>query len=101
MASWRFEDDENLHYPINHIATHNQISNKHIAWMKYYASLIQGYGLLKKIIIRAYSLFMICAIEMRLPYSRKVWRGKVWQIDSFQAFGERKFGELIDQPIDY
>ena len=21
---------------------------------------------------------------------------KVWQIDSFQAFGERKFGELID-----
>ena len=27
--------------------------------------------------------------------------GKVWRIDSFQAFGERKFGELIDQPIDY
>ena len=22
--------------------------------------------------------------------------GKVWQIDSFQAFGERKFGNLID-----
>ena len=22
-------------------------------------------------------------------------------IDSFQAFGERKFGELIDQPIGY
>ena len=31
-----------------------------------------------------------------LPYSRKVW-----QIDSFQAFGKRKCGELIDQPIDY
>ena len=26
---------------------------------------------------------------------------KVWQIDSSQAFGERKFGELIDQPIGY
>ena len=26
---------------------------------------------------------------------------KVWRIDSFRAFGERKFGELIDQPIDY
>ena len=26
---------------------------------------------------------------------------EVWQIDSFQAFDERKFGELIDQPIDY
>ena len=26
---------------------------------------------------------------------------KVWQIDSFRAFGERKFGELIDQPISY
>ena len=28
-------------------------------------------------------------------------RGKVWQIDSFQAFDKRKFGELIDQPIGY
>ena len=27
--------------------------------------------------------------------------GKVWRIDSFRAFGERKFGELIDQPRDY
>ena len=31
----------------------------------------------------------------------KFGRGEVWQIDSFQAFGERKFGELIDQSIDY
>ena len=34
--------------------------------------------------------------QMQLLYSRKVWR-----IDSFQAFGKRKFGELIDQPIGY
>ena len=27
--------------------------------------------------------------------------GKVWQIDLFRVFGERKFGEVIDQPIDY
>ena len=27
--------------------------------------------------------------------------GKVWQTDSFRAFGKRKFGELIDQPIGY
>ena len=27
--------------------------------------------------------------------------GKVWRIDSFRAFGERKFGELIDQTIHY
>ena len=26
---------------------------------------------------------------------------KVWQIDSFQEFGEGKFGELINQPIGY
>ena len=26
---------------------------------------------------------------------------KVWLIDSFRVCGERKFGELIDQPIDY
>ena len=32
---------------------------------------------------------------------RKFGGGKVWQIDLFRAFGERKFGELIDQPIDY
>ena len=31
-----------------------------------------------------------------IPYG-----GKHWRIDLFQAFGERKFGELIDQPIDY
>ena len=36
-----------------------------------------------------------------VPYSGKVWRGNVWQIDLFQAFSEKKFGELIDQPIDY
>ena len=28
-----------------------------------------------------------------------LYSGKVWQIDSFQVFGERKFDELIDQPI--
>ena len=27
--------------------------------------------------------------------------GKRWRIDSFRAFGERKLGELIYQPIDY
>ena len=26
---------------------------------------------------------------------------KIWWIDSFQAFSERKFGELTDQPIGY
>ena len=41
------------------------------------------------IVINAYKQFL-------LPYG-----GKHWRIDSFQAFGEGKFGELIDQPIDY
>ena len=31
----------------------------------------------------------------------KFGRGKVWQINSFRAFGERKFGELIDQAMGY
>ena len=31
----------------------------------------------------------------------KFGEGEVWQSDSFLAFGKRKFGELIDQPIDY
>ena len=29
------------------------------------------------------------------------YSGKVWRINSCQAFGERKFSELIDQPIGY
>ena len=40
-------------------------------------------------------------IQADIPCSGKVSQGKVWQIDSFQAFGERKFGELIYQPIGY
>ena len=31
----------------------------------------------------------------------KFGREKVRQIDPFRAFGERKFGKLIDQPIGY
>ena len=31
----------------------------------------------------------------------KFGREKVWRIDSFRVFGERKFGELIHQPISY
>ena len=34
-------------------------------------------------------------------YREKIWWGRRWRIDSFRAFGERRFGELIDQPIDY
>ena len=42
------------------------------------------------------SNFMSGLFQHVLPYI-----GKVWSIDSFQAFGERKFGELIDQLIGY
>ena len=31
----------------------------------------------------------------------KLGEKKVWPTDTIQAFGERKFGELIDQLIDY
>ena len=27
--------------------------------------------------------------------------GEIWQTDIFQAFGKRKFGKLIDEPIGY
>ena len=39
----------------------------------------------------------------RMDYriAEKFGGGKIWRIDSFRAFGERKFGKLIDQPIDY
>ena len=42
------------------------------------------------------TLIVQVLIHCIIPCSRKAW-----QIDSFQAFGERKFGELIDQPIGY
>ena len=45
-----------------------------------------------------------CQMEyswLMLPYSRKFGGGKVWRSDSVRAFDERKFGELIDQLIDY
>ena len=41
-----------------------------------------------------YTLTKVCTTH--IPYS-----GKVWRIDSSRAFGKRKFGELIDQPIAY
>ena len=46
---------------------------------------------------------MICVSPTLGVYriAGKFGGGKVWRIDSFRAFGERKFGELIDQPIDY
>ena len=42
-------------------------------------------------------------IKTKIKYrmERKFGRGKVWRIDSFRAFGKIKFGELIDQPIEY
>ena len=33
--------------------------------------------------------------------NRKFGGGEVCRSDSFQAFGETKFGELTDQPIGY
>ena len=41
------------------------------------------------------------ALEIHYRTAGKFGGGKVWRIDSFRAFGERKFGESIDQPIDY
>ena len=47
----------------------------------------------------AHSYIHIAGIAGKI--AGKFGGGKVWQIDSFWAFGERKFGEFIDQPIDY
>ena len=40
-------------------------------------------------------------LQHLLIKSNVLYSGKAWQIDSFQAFGKTKFGELIDQSIDY
>ena len=47
--------------------------------------------------------FLHVGVLSRVIYriAGKFGRVKVWQIDSFQTFGERKFGELIDQPKGY
>ena len=43
---------------------------------------------------------LLCSFSLYFMFHivGKFGRGKVWQIDSFQVFGERNFGELIDQP---
>ena len=43
--------------------------------------------------------YAIAGLHIGLPYIP--YSGKVWRIDSFRVLGERKFGELIDQPIGY
>ena len=44
---------------------------------------------------------MLDDIQLHSCVAGKFGEGKVWQIDSVRAFSERKFGELIEQPIDY
>ena len=48
-------------------------------------------------------MFSILLVDFYVIYriAGKFGGGKVWRIDSFRAFGERKFGELRDQPVDY
>ena len=36
-------------------------------------------------------------IFMQYCIAKKFGKGTVWQIDFYRAFGERRFGELIDQ----
>ena len=40
-------------------------------------------------------------LKIKYRIAGKFGGEKVWRIDSFRAFGERKFSELIDQPIGY
>ena len=49
--------------------------------------------------VSVYATFKMLTMWNRI--AGKFGGGKVWRIDSVRAFGERKFGELIDQPIDY
>ena len=41
------------------------------------------------------------SLRNSILYSGKLWQEEVWWNDSFQAFGERKFDELIDQSTGY
>ena len=54
-------------------------------------------------VLSAPSLPMLCAPSLSMlcaPLLSMIGR-KVWQINSFRAFGKIKFGELTVQPIDY
>ena len=50
--------------------------------------------------LASYDMLDVC-IESNYRIAGKFGVEKVWRIDSFQAFGKRKFGKLIDQPIGY
>ena len=46
-------------------------------------------------------MWVIQLFKVQYHIAGKFGGGKIWRIDSFQAFVERKFGELIDHPIGY
>ena len=52
-------------------------------------------------IIGCFCVVLYILTDLYYRIAGKFGGGKVWRIDSFRAFGERKFGKLIDQRIGY
>ena len=63
--------------------------------------VVVGWLITSHIYICEVGLLYVSQCKKQLIVSDIPYSGKVWRIDSFQTFGKRKFGELIDQPIDY
>ena len=59
-----------------------------------------SYSNIVKLTFQIY-LFKFQCMVLDYHIAGKFCGEKVWRIDSFRAFSERKFGELLDQPIDY
>ena len=49
----------------------------------------------------SYNSKIIMLVSVLYRIAGKFGGGEVWRNDSFRAFGVRKFGKLMDQPIGY
>ena len=54
-----------------------------------------------RIDVKGNSTFYTSNVPHNIPYSGNVWLGESLANLFFRAFGKRKFGELMDQPIGY
>ena len=48
--------------------------------------------------MKFWNIFEITSLNVEIAYriAGKFGRGKVWRIDSFRVFGEKKFDELVE-----
>ena len=68
---------------VEHTKDHSSSNVNHVTILSKFFSYKLEY------IAKWYNLLLTVSSLKTLPYSRKVWWGKVWQIDSLEALGKK------------